>query len=260
LCNSLLRGSCLPEGLHAAIFMSWRGLDHHPSARGADEVTRLLLTANDWQLHMRLFWTAISTFLPCTSGMKKSVFWNITVRCPLKIKRRFWRNISTLSRISEARNKAEPDDSEDWGDMFLRNVCWLSSDYIELYRRRQNSSESHVLTRHALQQSLPVPPCPINTSVLIPWLTPCNNVKWSVHSKHITHATRSDCIWYSVDGMLGPWVRSLLGEFVWDILSCWYRGFLKGLFRRSRNQNKEITVWCVFLKWKYQFSRENWRH
>jgi hypothetical protein len=31
-------------------------------------------------------------------------------------------------------------DPEDEGDIFLRNVGWLSTNYTELYPRRQNSS------------------------------------------------------------------------------------------------------------------------
>jgi hypothetical protein len=48
-----------------------------------------------------------------------------------------WR-ISQAWNQNEAGSKQSP---EYWGIMFLGNVSWLSTDYMVLYPRRQNSSE-----------------------------------------------------------------------------------------------------------------------
>jgi hypothetical protein len=40
-------------------------------------------------------------------------------------------------------------DPEDGGDMFLRNINWLSTDYTALYPRRQNCPEPVLLDLHA---------------------------------------------------------------------------------------------------------------
>jgi hypothetical protein len=81
-------------------------------------------------------------------GSKCSVFWQITSRSLLKVNRRFgvtclflqcrriskkleWKQVtgglfSSCSHLVSC-------------DMLLRNVCWLSTDYIAPYLRRQNS-------------------------------------------------------------------------------------------------------------------------
>jgi hypothetical protein len=229
--NCLFRGRCQPIGLHAAISMFWRGLDHHPSARGTDEVMRLRLTANDWQFLMWLSWTAFTVILPCTSGMKRSVFWNITACSPLVVNRRFWRNISTRSKTSEARKRHGTERKQRLMILKMEATC-SSETSVDFHR----TTLSYIPEERTLQNLTSYNRAclflsPYECVSLIPWLTPCNNVKWSVHSKHITHATRSGCIWYSVDGMLGSWVQSLLGEFVWDIL-CW---------------GKRLAFWRVYV-------------
>jgi hypothetical protein len=74
--------------------------------------------------------------------------WDITPCSPLKVKRRFGRTYRLhlqVRRISRARNQRESRwqaelysffDPEDGGDMLLRNVCWISTDYTALYPRR----------------------------------------------------------------------------------------------------------------------------
>jgi hypothetical protein len=63
------------------------------------------------------------------------IFWDITLYSPHKVSRRFGgTNCLCLHsrRINPARNQK--------ADMFLRNVCWLWTDYKALYSREQNSS------------------------------------------------------------------------------------------------------------------------
>jgi hypothetical protein len=55
----------------------------------------------------------------------------------------FWRNM--LPPSSGLENKESRSQCENWwqadvGDMFLRNVGWLSLDYTALFPRRKNSS------------------------------------------------------------------------------------------------------------------------
>jgi hypothetical protein len=47
-------------------------------------------------------------------------------------------------------------DYEDGGDMFLRNVGWLSTDHVALYPRRQNFSNIPVYWR---QLAWSIPTC-----------------------------------------------------------------------------------------------------
>jgi hypothetical protein len=46
--------------------------------------------------------------------------------------------------------------SEDWGDMFLRNVSWLLTDYAALYPRRQNSCKPRLRTANPTQYEIHV--------------------------------------------------------------------------------------------------------
>jgi hypothetical protein len=104
---------------------------------------------------------------------KISVFWDITPCMPLKVSRHFggtcrfqlqgWRVSRTRNQYEEVSNHAgffiyllfNP---EDRGDMFLRDVFWLSTDYMELYSRRRNSSKCcvgfEVFTCHLLARCL----------------------------------------------------------------------------------------------------------
>jgi hypothetical protein len=59
--------------------------------------------------------------------MKSAIFWDITACSPLKV------------NISEE-HVTWFFDPEDGGDMFLRNVGWLSTDYTPLYPRTEKSS------------------------------------------------------------------------------------------------------------------------
>jgi hypothetical protein len=107
--------------------------------------------------------------------IKSSIFWDIAPCSPLKVNRLFGVTCLHLHgwRISQVRNQREACsrilgqtvlpasyllhtgfllclffDTKDGGDMFLRNVGWLSVDYTALYPRRQNSSYSaHCKTR-----------------------------------------------------------------------------------------------------------------
>jgi hypothetical protein len=89
--------------------------------------------------------------------LKSNIFWDITPCSQLKVNRRFGRTYTLHllgGRINRARNQRESllrtcfhalfllrlfFDPEG-GDMFLRNVCWPSTDYTALYPRRQYSS------------------------------------------------------------------------------------------------------------------------
>jgi hypothetical protein len=105
--------------------------------------------------------------------MKCSVFWDIMPCIPLKVNWRFGGTcrlhfrgrIKPSKKLAWSRQQAEPGidqsrgeliqaggqqcsacyrfhagffDSEDGGDLFLRNVRWLSTQYTALYPRRQN--------------------------------------------------------------------------------------------------------------------------
>jgi hypothetical protein len=81
-----------------------------------------------------------------TKIVENSVFWDITSCSLPKVNWRFG-GICRLHlqgpRISRARKHVESSacfllgfDTECGGDMFLRNISWLSSDYTALYTRR----------------------------------------------------------------------------------------------------------------------------
>jgi hypothetical protein len=98
--------------------------------------------------------------------MKCSIFWDITPRSPLKVNRRLGGKFASIFRIGE-KDKEESSmkqnsaccllnigfllvlffNPEDGGDISLRNVGLLSTDYAALYPRRQNSSH-HPLREH----------------------------------------------------------------------------------------------------------------
>jgi hypothetical protein len=83
-------------------------------------------------------------------------FWDITPRSPLKVNRRFGSHL--LSRWFLAGLFF---DREDGGDMFFRNVGWLSTDYTALYPRRWYSSGCisvllYYLTKQQGQLRLPI--------------------------------------------------------------------------------------------------------
>jgi hypothetical protein len=77
--------------------------------------------------------------------MKSTIFWDITPCSLLRVNRRFGGTYCLHlqgRRISWARSQHESR-WQDGGDMFFRNVGWLSMDYTELYPRRWYFS--HVL-------------------------------------------------------------------------------------------------------------------
>jgi hypothetical protein len=61
--------------------------------------------------------------------MKRSIFWDITLCSPLKVK-------AGSKQSSAGFLLGLFFDPEDVGDMFLRNVGWLLTDYTALYPRR----------------------------------------------------------------------------------------------------------------------------
>jgi hypothetical protein len=96
--------------------------------------------------------------------MKSYIFWDIMSCSPLRINRHFGGTCHLYlqgRRISQARNQATSFhagfllglffDPEDGGDMFFRNVGWLSANCTALCPRRQNSRmrvfENRVLRR-----------------------------------------------------------------------------------------------------------------
>jgi hypothetical protein len=82
--------------------------------------------------------------------MKSTILWDITPCSSLRVKRRFggtYRLHLQGRKISRRRNQRESRWQvelcfypEDGGDMFLRNVSWLSTDYTASYPRRWHSS------------------------------------------------------------------------------------------------------------------------
>jgi hypothetical protein len=86
--------------------------------------------------------------------MNSTIFWDITLCSLLRVSWRFggpYRLHIQGWKISRARNQRERRwqaqlclffDPEDGGDMFLRNVSWLSTDYTALYLRRWYSSKT----------------------------------------------------------------------------------------------------------------------
>jgi hypothetical protein len=68
--------------------------------------------------------------------MKSSVFWDITPCSPVKLNKR----LLPCCLLHASFSLGLLSDPDDGGDMFLRNVGWLSPHYTALYPRRQNSS------------------------------------------------------------------------------------------------------------------------
>jgi hypothetical protein len=72
--------------------------------------------------------------------VRGSVFWDMTPCTPLKVNRRFGGTCRLLATCFYAVFLLGLFfDSEDGGEMFLRNVGWLSAVYTALYYRRKNS-------------------------------------------------------------------------------------------------------------------------
>jgi hypothetical protein len=94
---------------------------------------------------------SLITLTAISCHIKSTVFWHITSCNLLKFNRRFG---ETCSLHLQKKPSKKPGlyvlhagfllglffDPENRGDMFLRNVCWLSTDYMALYPRRQNDS------------------------------------------------------------------------------------------------------------------------
>jgi hypothetical protein len=76
--------------------------------------------------------------------MKSCIFWDTTLCCPL---------LATC--IHAVFLLGLFFDSEDGGDMSLRNISWLSTYYKALYPRRQNSSKTNIhhiiVTEHPVE-------------------------------------------------------------------------------------------------------------
>jgi hypothetical protein len=102
--------------------------------------------------------------------MKSKIFWDITLCSPLKVNRRFggtYRLHLQGRNISWARNQEALlatcfhvgfllglfFDPEDGGDVFLRNVSWLSTDYTALHPRRLYSSKPPLWEAQILQSN-----------------------------------------------------------------------------------------------------------
>jgi hypothetical protein len=77
--------------------------------------------------------------------MKSPIFWDITPCGLLKTNRRFGGTYRTACRlIHDGFFLVLNVDPEGGSYMFLRNVCWLATDYTALYSRRQNSQNCSV--------------------------------------------------------------------------------------------------------------------
>jgi hypothetical protein len=79
--------------------------------------------------------------------MKISIFWDITPCSPFKVNRRFGRTYHLYFQDRKINTWFHVGfllclffDPEYGGDIFLRNLGWLSTDYTALYPRRQNPS------------------------------------------------------------------------------------------------------------------------
>jgi hypothetical protein len=101
---------------------------------------------------------------------KTTIFWDITPCSPLRVNRRFggtYRLHILGRKMSSVRNHHESRslppaftlvscgifffDPEYWGDMFLLNVDWHSTDYRALYLRRLYSSQPRLWEPQILQ-------------------------------------------------------------------------------------------------------------
>jgi hypothetical protein len=83
---------------------------------------------------------------------ERSNFWDVMPRSLLEPNRWFGETSLHIFKVNEKAMQETSDhlyagflflsffDTEDGGDMFLRNVCWVQMDYATLYPRRQNSS------------------------------------------------------------------------------------------------------------------------
>jgi hypothetical protein len=74
-----------------------------------------------------------------------TTFWDISPCSPLKINRRFEKHIASTFRVEEFCFYFRTllglfIDPEDGGDIFLRNIYWVSADYTALYSRSYFSS------------------------------------------------------------------------------------------------------------------------
>jgi hypothetical protein len=111
-----------------------------------------------WQMMITLIRYGTFSQMTCNamietcSCLKSSVPWDITPCNPLKVSRRLggtYRLHLQGRRISQAGNQQKAVRAllvlvfypEDGGDMLLRDVGWLSTDYTALYPRTQNSSQ-----------------------------------------------------------------------------------------------------------------------
>jgi hypothetical protein len=80
--------------------------------------------------------------------LKSTIFWDITPCRPLKVNRCFggtYRVHRQGRRISRSRNQRESKWQEKPCVLFLRNVSWLSTDYMALYPSRFFSSVAKML-------------------------------------------------------------------------------------------------------------------
>jgi hypothetical protein len=80
----------------------------------------------------------------CFLWVKEAGAWNITVCMPWRLEFKWVSAHVTLSRIVSCFHAGSLlglfFDPEEGGDMFLRNVVWLLTDYTALYHRIYNSS------------------------------------------------------------------------------------------------------------------------
>jgi hypothetical protein len=90
------------------------------------------------QLHFNRWFIICAKNTHGKAALKSTIFWDITPCSPLKVSRRFGALLATSFHARFL--LALFFDPEDGGDMFLRNIGWLSRDYMVLYPRRQNSS------------------------------------------------------------------------------------------------------------------------
>jgi hypothetical protein len=129
-------------------------------------ITSLLRRINSFRIDMKLLCQqnicCVGFSVLTAAVVKSSVFWDkwVTLCSQLQVDRRFGETCRLHlqgGRISQATNQQSSAchllsrwfitlyfEPENGGDMFLRNDCWLSTDYTVLYPREQNSPK-HLL-------------------------------------------------------------------------------------------------------------------
>jgi hypothetical protein len=94
---------------------------------------------NQWKYSIHY---TVNTFIEVLTRviMKSYTFWDITLCSPLKMNWRFGETFPILLQGFRVRQKGLQSEAKTW--LLLRNLGWLSTEYLALYSRRQNFSQT----------------------------------------------------------------------------------------------------------------------